>query len=265
MQPTESIAGQLTIDQLDVKVFETRAQMGKEAATLVAAKIKQLLETKEFINIIFAAAPSQNEFLATLSSASDIAWERINAFHMDEYIGLSDDAPQRFGNFLKEAIFDRVPFHSVFFLNGNATDIVQECKNYAQLLEEYPTDIVCMGIGENCHIAFNDPPVADFNDSFVVKEVQLDEACRIQQVNDGCFDELRKVPNYALTLTVPTLMKAPAVYCMVPGPKKADAVFYTLTADITELHPSTILRNHPNAILFIDKDSSGRFLKEASL
>lgn len=265
MQSTGSIANAFTVDQLEVRVSETRQQMGSEAAKAVAAKIRQLLETREFINIIFAAAPSQNEFLACLSAADDIAWERINAFHMDEYIGLPDKAPQRFGNFLKEAIFDCVPFRSVFFLNGNATDIAQECKNYARLLEEYPTDIVCMGIGENCHIAFNDPPVADFNDAVLVKEVELDQPCRVQQVNDGCFDSIDKVPTHALTLTIPALMKAPAIYCIVPGPKKADAIYYTLTAEISETYPSTILRTHPKALLFIDQASSGRFFKEASL
>ncbi len=248
---------------LEIKIFDTRQEMGENAAAAIADKIRELQKSQEFVNIIFASAPSQNEFLASLLTEKGIVWEKINAFHMDEYIGLPGDAPQAFGNFLKVKLFDKVPLNSVWYLDGNATDIEEECKRYAALLEEYPTDIVCLGIGENGHLAFNDPHVAFFDDPLIVKQVELDNACRQQQVNDGCFATFTDVPEKALTLTIPVLFKAKYAFCIVPGEKKADAIYHTVEEDIKEEFPSTILRNHPNAILFIDKASSGR-LKEIS-
>ncbi|MET1054330.1 MAG: glucosamine-6-phosphate deaminase [Pedobacter sp.] len=242
-------------DSLEVNVFNSRLEMGQDAAERVAHKINELLQSKEQINMIFAAAPSQNEFLEALLTKK-IDWSRINAFHMDEYIGLDAAAPQGFGNFLRDRLFGKVPFAMVQYLNGNAAAPEEECKRYAAILKNFPADICCMGIGENTHLAFNDPHVADFNDPEMVKVVELDLECRQQQVNDGCFTELSEVPTHALTLTVPTLFAAKYAYCMVPGEKKAPAIQHTLNADITETFPSTILRNHPMAILFIDEASS---------
>lgn len=253
----------MKVDNLEVKIFETRQEMGVAAAQAVAGKIRELQDTKEFVNIIFASAPSQNEFLAELKGEEGIRWEKVNAFHMDEYVGIAADAPQNFGYFLKVRLFDDVKPNSVSYLNGNATDLEEECKRYAALLQKYPIDIVCMGIGENGHLAFNDPHVAFFDDPLIVKQVELDEACRQQQVNDACFDAFDEVPKTALTLTIPTLMKSTYAYCIVPGEKKAQAVQHTVESDIQELYPSTILREHPNAVLFIDTASSG-LLKEIS-
>ena len=174
-------------DHLIVKIFNTRSEMGKAVAKQAACLINKLLEEKEFVNIIFAAAPSQNEVVSSLLE-EDIEWSRINAFHMDEYVGLHADAPQGFANFLKERLFTKVNFNNVFCLNGNAENIEDEAKRYAALLEQYPVDLVCMGIGENTHIAFNDPHVADFNDDKLVKIVDLDLACRQQQVNCSGFN-----------------------------------------------------------------------------
>lgn len=239
--------------------------MGAAAAAMAADRIRLLLQEQEQLNVIFAAAPSQQEFLEALAADGSIEWERINAFHMDEYIGLPADAPQGFGNFLKTRIFAKVPFRSVHYLNGNAADAEQECERYAALLLQ-GVDIVNMGIGENTHIAFNDPHVADFNDPRLVKVVDLDYACRQQQVNDGCFSTFAQVPTHALTLTVPALMQARYVFCMVPGPNKAAAVKHTLFDPISEKFPSTILRNHPQAALFVDKDSAAlSFDKPAQL
>jgi glucosamine-6-phosphate deaminase len=249
---------------LEVKIFDTRQEMGTVAAETVAAKIRELLKSKEFINIIFASAPSQNEFLAALSEQENIAWERINAFHMDEYVGLANDASQNFGYFLKTRLFDKIPLHSVHYLNGNATDIEAECERYSRLLTDFPTDIVCLGIGENCHLAFNDPHVAFFDDPLIVKRVTLDEPCRQQQVNDACFNLLDEVPKDALTITIPALLKAKYAYAMVPGIKKAEAIRHTIEDKISEAFPSTILRNHPNAVLYIDRDSAGRLSEISS-
>lgn len=244
-------------EKLNVKVFENRAELGAAAADIFAAKLKELLKTKEYVNVIFASAPSQNEFLAELNK-KDVEWNRINAFHMDEYVGLDKDAPQGFGNFLKDRLFQNVKCREVHYLNGNADDIQEECARYAALLTKYPTDIVILGIGENTHLAFNDPHVADFNDPLIVKVVDLDQDCRVQQVNDGCFENIGEVPTHALTITMPALFKSTFAYAIVPGKFKANAIEHTINSDISELYPSTILRRHDNATLFIDEDSASK-------
>ena len=242
-------------DKLKVKIYETRETMGREAANDAACLIKKLLSEKDEVNIIFAAAPSQNEFLASLIQAGDIDWKRINAFHMDEYIGLRSDAPQGFGNFLKDRIFGKAGFKSVNYLNGNAENIEAECKRYTGLLKAFPTDIVCMGIGENGHIAFNDPHVADFEDSETVKVVELDQRCRNQQVHDGCFKTISEVPTRALTLTIPALTAGRHIFCVVPGSTKTEAVTNTVKGDITTACPASILKKHSSAVLYADRDS----------
>ena len=238
------------VDKLNVKVYQTREEMGKAAAEEAAAAIRAAIAAKGEINMIFAAAPSQNEFLAHLIADKSIDFTKINAFHMDEYIGLPADAPQGFGNFLRERLFDRVPFKTVNTIDSTAADPEAECRRYAALLQAHPCDIVCMGIGENGHIAFNDPHVADFGDKAAVKVVALDETCRQQQVNDGCFARLDDVPTHALTLTIPTLTAPEAVFCIVPAKTKANAVYAALRGGITEACPASILRRHANATLY---------------
>ena len=243
-----------TKDKLAVKVFENRKLMGKAAATDVADCIEQMLSEKKEINMIFAAAPSQNEFLEELAE-SGVEWERINAFHMDEYIGLPLDAEQRFGTFLKERIFGRAPFKSVHYINGQAQP-EKECDRYSLLLKQYPVDIVCLGIGENGHIAFNDPHVAKFDDPELVKVVALDEKCRMQQVHDGCFRSIELVPTQAISLTIPALVAAKYMFCIVPASTKAQAVYDTIYGEISESCPASILRTKANAVLYLDSDSA---------
>ena len=248
------------VDKLNVKVYQTREEMGRAAAEEAAAAIRAAIAAKGEINMIFAAAPSQNEFLAHLIADKSIDFTKINAFHMDEYIGLPADAPQGFGKFLRERRFDRVPFKTVNTIDSTAADPEAECRRYAALLQAHPCDIVCMGIGENGHIAFNDPHVADFGDKAAVKVVALDETCRQQQVNDGCFARLDDVPTHALTLTIPTLTAPEAVFCIVPAKTKANAVYAALRGGITEACPASILRRHANATLYCDADSAARVL-----
>lgn len=244
------------VDKLRVKIFENRTLMGEDAALDIKNKIKELLDEKAEINMIFAAAPSQNDVLKSLVEDESIEWNRVNAYHMDEYIGLDKNAPQGFGNFLKDHIFGLVPFKSVNYIDISALDPEKEADRYAKLLADNPTDIVVMGIGENGHIAFNDPPVADFNDSHLVKPVKLDEICRNQQVNDGCFASIDDVPTHAMTLTVPALMSAPYQFCIVPAPTKANAVYETLNGTVDEHCPASILRMKENAVLYLDADSA---------
>ncbi len=243
-------------DKLEVKIYENRDEMGKAAAADIAACIKDMLKVKSEINMIFAAAPSQNDMLFHLCEYNDIDWTKINAFHMDEYIGLDPKAPQCFSNFLKKYIFDLKPFKSVNLINAGASNAEDECQRYTKLLKEHPVDIVCMGIGENGHIAFNDPHVAQFNDAKTVKVVGLDEVCRMQQVNDGCFARIDDVPKQALTLTIPTLMSAKYNFCVVPAKTKAVAVRNTVCGEISEKCPATVMRNKEGAVMYCDMDSS---------
>ena len=248
----------LFVDKLQVDVHDTRQAMGEAAGKYAAEAIRKYLSEKEEIYIVFAAAPSQNEFLESVSKAPGIDWSRVHALHMDEYIGLPEDAPQGFGNFLRRAIFDKVPFASVEYIYAEER-IEDTCARYTAILERHPVDLVFMGIGENGHIAFNDPGVADFNDPVLIKKVALDDKCRNQQVHDGCFEKLEDVPEYALTLTVPALFRADKLICVVPAPTKADAVRATVCGPITEACPATILRRHKDARMFVDADS-GRYL-----
>ena len=243
-------------DLLKVNIYASRDEMGAAAAADVKAAILRALGEKESINMIFAAAPSQNEVLANLANDKEIPWGRVNAFHMDEYIGLDKDAPQGFGNFLRDHIFGIAPFKSVNYIRIDAPDAEEECKRYSALLSENPVDIVVLGIGENGHIAFNDPPFADFEDAKLVKTVKLDEVCRNQQVNDGCFASIDDVPTHALTLTVPALMSGKELYCIVPAKTKAKAVFETVNGAITPDCPASVLRTHACCKLYLDPDSA---------
>jgi glucosamine-6-phosphate deaminase len=243
-------------EHLNVITLPDREALGAKAAADASLTIKQLLSEKEHINIIFAAAPSQSAFLTSLRNDETIAWEKINVFHMDEYLDLPADAPQSFGNFLKDAIFDHLNFRSINYINGNAADVVQEQIRYASLINDNPPDIVFMGIGENTHLAFNEPFQADFADPEIIKSVTLDAVCRQQQVNDGCFKQLSDVPVNALTLTVPVLLSAAHIFCMVPGFNKAEAVAKTLKMPVSTEYPSTILRGHPNSTLYLDVQSA---------
>ena len=242
------------VDALQVNVYDSRESMGKAAGEEAVAYLKEVLGQKDQVYIIFAAAPSQNEFLATVAAAEGVDWHRVHALHMDEYVGLPADAPQAFGNFLRRAIFDKVPFASVSYI-GCEKEPEQACADYDRILAQHHVDMVFMGIGENGHIAFNDPHVADFNDPLRIKKVDLDLKCRLQQVHDGCFRSLDEVPEYALSLTCPTLFAADRLFCVVPAATKADAVKATVCDPISEKCPATLLRRHAAATLYVDADS----------
>lgn len=237
-------------------VFDNRLSMGKAAAEDIISKINELLEVKPEIRMVFAAAPSQNDMLEFLAKSKAVDWSRVVAFHMDEYIGLNEEAPQLFSNFLNKKIFRHAPFKRVHLINGE--NKINECERYAKLINEAPIDIVCLGIGENGHLAFNDPPFANFEDPQSVKRVQLDHACRQQQVNDGCFEFLEDVPCNAYTLTIPTLLRGSHLFCVVPGKSKKEAVFQTLNSkEISTRWPSTILRTHNSCRFYFDTNSYG--------
>lgn len=250
------------VERLAVQVYRDRAALGAAAGTAVAATLRDLLAGRATVRMIFAAAPSQHELLATLREAPGIDWSRVVAMHMDEYLDLPAAAPQRFGHFLRRHLFDHARPGAVHLLAagaiaGDAEAAVRaECARYAALLAE-PIDIVCLGIGENGHLAFNDPPVADFADPALVKPVDLDLACRRQQVNDGCFPTLADVPRRAITLTIPALLSGRHLFCAVPGPTKRAAVRAALEGPVVTSCPASILRTHPSCILYVDTDSYG--------
>ena len=246
-------------DKLQVIVYETRQDMGAAAGRAVAEKIRSLLKSQERVSMVFAAAPSQNEFLDALTAAEGIDWSRVTAFHLDEYIGLPADAPQRFAKYLEDHLFSKVKFGNIYLIDVTA-DPEAECERYSDLLKANPLDIACVGIGENGHLAFNDPPVADFDDPKLVKVVELDEICRQQQVNDGCFPNIDAVPTHALTMTIPAIMAATEIHCIVPGPTKEDAVEKTINGPIDTSCPASILRTHSKATLYIDRDAAAKVL-----
>lgn len=244
------------IDELNYYVFDDRKKMGEEAAKRAADRMKQLLETKQEIRVVFAAAPSQDEFLSNLTSDKEIEWNRIVCFHMDEYLGLPSGSEQLFQKYLQHHVADKVNVKKFHFIDGSE-DPEKELERYENLLKEEVVDLVFLGIGENGHIAFNDPPVADFNDPHLVKIVELDQYSRNQQVNDGCFPSIEEVPTHALTLTIPALTSAGSMICTVPGKLKSHAVRNTLHAEISTACPATILRKHQDAHLFLDFEAYG--------
>lgn len=250
------------VDKLEVVVAENRAALGKLAAKNVSNIINKLQASQDEIRIVFAAAPSQNEFLEELAKDISIQWNKIVAFHMDEYIGLPANDPQLFCTYLTDHIFSKVNFKKVNLINSQAAKPLEECLEYERLLEEKPIDIIFLGIGENGHIAFNDPPVADFNDRAFVKIVELEERCKYQQVNDAGFKSIDEVPPNAYTLTIPALLSAKYKNIVVPGIRKAEAIANTLFAEISTKCPATILRKQENSILFIDNDSASEIINK---
>jgi len=248
----------INTEKLTTYVYTTRDEMGAAAAKYAEEAINAVISEKGYANVIFAAAPSQNETLAHLLH-STVDFTRVNAFHMDEYLGLSIEQEQSFARYLHDHVFSHAPFASVNYVPASLP-ADEACAAYTELLVKYPPDVVLMGIGENGHIAFNDPPVADFNDPVLIKPVALDEICRMQQVHDGCFHDIDSVPKYALTLTVPALMSAKYLVCTVPAPTKANAVRAMLEGEYGEVCPATSLRKHAGAKMFLDRDSAAQVI-----
>lgn len=243
------------VDALTVITSSTRDEMGSRAGQHAAHIIEQAIAKHGEARVILASAPSQNETLAALMNAS-IDWHRVTIFHMDEYLGLPESHQQTFRAYQRVRVLPYAKGATFYGITGEAADPSAECARYGALIAEAPIHLCCLGIGENGHLAFNDPPVADFSDRAMVKIVDLEHACRQQQVNDGCFPSLDEVPNRALTLTIPALMHAETLVCSVPGSRKADAVRATLRGPIDTSCPASILRRHSAATLYLDAESA---------
>jgi len=249
------------IEKLPVYVYETRSEMGQAAAKDAAERINRIIRTKGTANVVFAAAPSQNELLEGLLTY-EIDWSRVRGFHQDEYIGIDEAEPAGFGNFLRRAIFDKVPFKELHYLLCKPEEAAAKCKEYTKLLKQYPADLIFLGVGENGHLAFNDPAVADFEDPETIKVVALDDACRQQQVNDGCFAAIEDVPKQAMSLTMSFIRSVPEAVCVVPTDRKADAIARALHGEISTDCPASILRRLDDAALYLDRDSASKAFPE---
>lgn len=224
---------------------------------MIAARIVRALSARPEIALILASAPSQTETLASLSADLTIPWKHISAFHLDEYAGARADDPHSFRKFLYDHLLAKISIQQFHPLRGEAEDLEAACRDYSRLLREASPRLALLGIGENGHLAFNDPPVADFDDPLDVKVVALDPACREQQVHDGAFARIEDVPTGALTLTIPAVMRVPELFAMVPGPRKRQAVRDTVEGPIATSCPASILRTHRSAHLFLDSESAG--------
>ncbi|RNC64672.1 glucosamine-6-phosphate deaminase [Proteiniphilum sp. X52] len=248
---------QLKKENLIVRIFEDEIAAGEAGAQFVAEQLNNAIRAKGFANLILATGASQFAFIHALKK-QEIDWAKITVFHLDEYKDLPETHPASFRKYLKERILDEVKPCQVHYIHGDAGDIEGEIARYEELLRAAEIDVACIGIGENGHIAFNDPDVADFDDTRLVKVVQLDDACRRQQLGEGWFSTLEEVPGEAVSLTIPAIMRCKVISCMVPDKRKANAVHDTLNAEISTACPATILRRHPDTVLFLDENSASR-------
>ncbi len=246
----------LAVGRMRIEVHEDRPAVGRAAAAAIADEIRTLVKRDGKAAVIFASAPSQNEFLAELRQAPGIDWSKLTAFHLDEYVGVGPDHPASFRRFLIDRLFSHVKVAAFHGLDGQAKDLAAECARYTQLLHHEAPRLAILGIGENGHLAFIDPPVCDFAEPADVRVVELDEPCRRQQVNDGCFASLEEVPRTALSLTIPFLLRVPRAVAIVPGPAKRAAITAAVRGPVTRACPASILRRHPDATLVLDEASA---------
>lgn len=248
----------MQIDHLPVEIYETNEVMGVAAAQAARRCILDAIDQKGQANIILATGNSQLTFFKALRAFEDMDWSRVFVFHMDEFLGIDPGHPASFPKFLRTHFLDYVDCGAFFPISGDTSRIQATCDEYTELLKKYPIDMVALGYGENGHIAFNDPPYALFDDPAWVKVVKLDEVSRQQQYKEGLFKSLEETPSQAITLTIPALLAAKQMLCIVPESRKAEAVRACLREPIDESRPGSILRRVNHARLFLDMDSAQR-------
>ena len=252
----EGLIRETEYDSLRVYIYESRDRMARSAAACFAAFLRELFQAHAMLSVMFATGMSQVEFLAYLTSDKDLDWSRVRALHMDEYVGLPPSHRASFRNYLHKNLVAAAPTIEFCGIQGDAADTEAEIRRYTELFERARLELCAMGIGENGHIAFNDPPVADFKDPKRFKIVELDAKCRAQQVHEGWFPDDAAVPRRAITATVTALMSIPRLVVTVPGERKTEAVANALLGPIAETCPASVLRRHSNAHLFLDADSA---------
>jgi len=251
-----TIDREFIVEELQVVVLGTGEDLAARSAADAGAVLREVLGRQREARVILASAASQVRFLERLIAEPDVDWARVVCFHMDEYLGVDAEHPASFRRFLQERLVDRVHPKVFHALAGEADEPLKECERYAGLIEQGPIDLCVLGIGENGHVAFNDPPVADFEDPRIVKLVKLDEDCRRQQVGEGAFPSMEAVPRFAYTLTVPALCGARRLICVVPERRKAASVRDALQGPIATVCPASVLRRQAHATLYLDAESA---------
>ncbi|MEY2409046.1 MAG: glucosamine-6-phosphate deaminase [Verrucomicrobiota bacterium] len=244
------------IESLAVRVYPSQEQLARDAALAARNQLQEAIAKNGVATIILAAAPSQTQTLASLVALEGIDWSKVVMFHMDEYLGIDAEHPASFRRFLREHVQEKIRARSFHCLDGASSEPLDECERYSQLLAAQPIDLCLLGIGENGHLAFNDPPVADFADRHRVKLVKLEDACRRQQVGEGHFPSIDAVPQYAFTLTIPALCAARRMLCVVPERRKAASVRDALRGPFSKNCPASVLRRQPHCTLYLDADSA---------
>jgi glucosamine-6-phosphate deaminase len=242
---------------MEIKVFPSKEEMGFAAAQKAAELLRSTIETKHRARFIAATGASQFEFLSSLIKEPNINWDKTEMFHLDEYVGLQGSHPASFRRYLTERLIIKVHPRIVYLIQGDAQDIEAECAHIGGLINEAPIDVAFVGIGENGHLAFNDPP-ADFTTDRPYLIVDLDLKCRQQQVGEGWFKSVEEVPKQAISMSIPQILKAKNIICTVPDLRKAEAVKNCLSdaAAVDPMYPSSILKTHSNVFVFLDKDSA---------
>jgi glucosamine-6-phosphate deaminase len=248
--------GERVVGAMRVRVLPDAVALGGAAADHAASALRDAIAARGAARAMFATGNSQIQFLDALVRDPIVDWTRVVGFHMDEYVGIDADHPASFRRYLRERLVDRVPIAAFHFVRGDAPDPDGETARYATLLREEPLDLCCLGIGENGHLAFNDPPVADFADPLDVKVVELDDACRRQQVGEGHFPDVAAVPAHAITVTIPALLRAATVLAIVPEARKREPVRRALEGPVETSCPASILREHGHVTLYLDPESA---------
>ena len=251
-----SPAKSFQVDKLPVRIFPTLADLAAAAAEDAATVLIAAIAARGRARAIIATGNSQDQFLGRLVQRAGINWAKVELFHMDEYLGMPITHPASFRRYLKQRVFDRVHPGAAHYLEGDALEPLKAMRDYAARLAAAPVDLCCLGIGENGHLAFNDPPVADFSDPETIKLVKLDDKCRRQQVGEGHFPTLDAVPAYAITLTIPALCRVGRMIAVVPEKRKAEAVKASLEGPIATACPGSFLRRQAHAVLYVDADSA---------
>jgi glucosamine-6-phosphate deaminase len=240
---------------VETRTLETKEALGAAAAAHAARVMRETLAREKRARVIAATGASQFEFLEALTAADGIDWGRVEVFHLDEYVGLPPTHPASFRRYLQDRLVARVGPGAFHALDGEAGDPVAECRRVGALIAEAPVDVAFVGIGENGHLAFNDPP-ADFETEEPYLVVTLDEACRRQQLGEGWFGSLDEVPPRAISMSVRQILKAREIVVSVPDARKARAVHECLEGEVTPLHPASILQRHPRTTVYLDRDSA---------
>lgn len=253
---TEKPVKTFQVDALPVRVYASQAELSKDVARLTQEYLREVIGAKGSAAVILATGNSQIKFLEELIRLGGVDWSKITLFHMDEYLGIEGNHKASFRRYMRERVASLVNPRVFNYIEGDAMLPMDECERYTRLLRAQPIDLCCLGVGENGHLAFNDPPVANFEDPHAVKIAKLDEACRMQQVNEGHFPGLAAVPQYALTLTIPMLCSAKKMFCVAPEKRKAKAIQAALQGPISTDCPASILRKQAHATLFLDSDST---------